>query len=55
MLSDKYFIWHENHDWYYIDDEGMPHLTDKAPEEAKKSFEEYMELVKKSKETGICY
>lgn len=55
MLGHKYFIWQDNTDWYYIDDDGTPHLTDEAPEEARKSFEAYMELMEKSKETGICY
>lgn len=55
MLTDKFFIWRKNREWYYIDNDGMPHLTEKASEEAKKSFEEYMALIEKSKETGICY
>lgn len=56
MVSGIYSYWMTNQEWFYYDDEtGEPHLTDKAPEEAKESFEKYMELVKKSKETGICY
>ena len=37
-----------NEEWFYFDDEtGEPHLTDKAPKEARESFEKYMELVVK--------
>ena len=56
MVGHEYFIWQDNEDWFYFDDEtGEPHLTDKAPDEARESFEKYQELVKKSRETGICY
>ena len=33
-------IWKENKEWYYIDEERDRYvLTDKAPEEARRSFE----------------
>lgn len=39
-----YFL--ENKEWYYYDDEeGKYKLTDKATEEAKKSYEEFYRLL----------
>lgn len=35
-------IWSRNRDWYYIDEERNRFvLTDKAPDEARRSFEKY--------------
>ena len=37
--------WMDNDEWYYIDDERDRFvLTDKAPEEARKSFEEFKRI-----------
>lgn len=56
MVSGIYSYWMTNEEWFYYDDKtGEPHLTDKASKEARESFEKYQELVKRSKETGICY
>lgn len=55
MLGEFYLFWMSNTDWFYFDDEGNEHLTEKAPERARKSFEVYTQLMEKSKETGICY
>ena len=39
--------WTNNRDWYYIDDERDRFvLTDKAPEEARRSFEKWKRLNK---------
>lgn len=35
--------WRTNKDWYWIDDNKVPHIKDDAPEEAKKSFELFMD------------
>lgn len=40
MLDRPYFM--QNRDWYYFDGERFV-LTDKAPEEAKKSLAEFYE------------
>lgn len=37
--------WRRNKDWYYIDEERDRYvLTAKAPEEARRSFEEYKRI-----------
>ncbi|NRT90037.1 hypothetical protein [Clostridium beijerinckii] len=44
------FIWKENNEWWDIDEETHQFvLTDKAPEEAKKSFEKYLKHLEKRK------
>lgn len=45
MTTDKpYFM--TNEEWYYFDEEEFKYkLTDKATEEARKSYEEYYELL----------
>lgn len=49
MLSADYKPYFKtNEDWYYYDeDEGTLKLTDKAPPEAVKSYEEYYEMKRK--------
>ena len=48
MVSIRYkgcMDWMDNEDWYYIDEENQRFLlTDKAPEEARRSFEFYIRL-----------
>lgn len=47
-MSRKYrdtVIWKENKDWYYIDEERDRYvLTDKAPAEARRSFERWKRI-----------
>jgi hypothetical protein len=44
MLERPYFM--ENKDWYYYDeDENCYRLTEKAPEKARKSYEEFYEMI----------
>lgn len=39
-IPEPYFM--KNKDWYYFDENAFKYmLTDKAPEEARKSYEEY--------------
>ena len=51
MTIRPYFL--EDKSWYEIDEEGQVHLTELAPEEARKSFEEYQKNIypQLSKET----
>ena len=37
------FYWQTNKDWYYRKENGACVLKDSAPEEAKKSYEHYLE------------
>ncbi len=39
-LDKERFYWNSNPEWWFIGDDGEYHLTEKAPERAKKSFEE---------------
>lgn len=44
MTVNKFLLyWRSNKEWYKYDNNGNPYLTDKAPEMAKKSFEQYKE------------
>lgn len=44
ILEEPYYM--TNEEWYYFDEkESRYKLTDKAPPEAKKSYEEYQELI----------
>ena len=45
----EHLFWSTNPDWYDYDENEQPYLTDKAPEEAKKSFEQYLMLIKRQK------
>ncbi len=40
------YIWVKNPDWFDYDENDFPYLTDKATEEAKKSFEIWKEIQK---------
>ena len=42
-----------NEEWYTCPRRGVYKLTDKAPEEAKKSYEEYKKALKKFKKMKI--
>ena len=45
ILEEPYYM--TNEEWYYFDEkESRYKLTDKAPPEAIKSYEEYQELIK---------
>ena len=45
ILTQPYFM--ENEEWYYYDyDEMMYKLTDKAPEEAIESYNEFYKILK---------
>lgn len=47
------YFW-TNKEWYTVDKEnGGWVLTDKAPQEAVKSYEEFMEMMKEHKEMGL--
>ena len=47
MTADRsLFIWNKNDEWWDYDKDGKVVLTDKAPEEAKKSFEKYCNKMK---------
>ena len=46
MLDQPYFM--TNEEWYYFDYKENKHkITDKAPEKAKKSYNEYYKQLKK--------
>ncbi|MGN0536605.1 MAG: hypothetical protein ACI4M3_01340 [Acutalibacteraceae bacterium] len=47
-----YLYWKTNPEWYDYDENEKEYLTDKAPKEAKESFEKYLALRQKEKETG---
>lgn len=42
MISDKIPYFMENDAWWYIDDEAQARIRDDAPEEAKKSYREWV-------------
>lgn len=42
MTADKsLFFWNQNDEWWDYDKDGKIFLTDKAPEEARKSYEAF--------------
>lgn len=48
ILEEPYFM--KNPEWYKYDEKNYKYiLTDKAPEEAKKSYEEYYKLMEVNK------
>ena len=47
---EKVVYWKNDPDWYDYDENGNPYLTDKAPEDAKKSFELWKIDYEKEKE-----
>lgn len=51
--GEKYLFWMEKSEWYDYDENEEPYLTEKAPEKAKKSFEEYKKIKEKEKKSGI--
>ena len=53
VKGDVYLYWMTNFEWYDYDENEKPYLTDKAPEKAKESFRNYLELKKAEKEKGI--
>lgn len=51
--GDIYLYWFTNTEWYDYDENEKPYLTEKAPEKAKESFEEYLKLKEREKKTNI--
>ena len=43
--------WTDNPDWWYRDENGVRHIKEDAPEDAKKSYEHYLEQQKRHEET----
>lgn len=54
LATHEYHLWLDNEEWYDIADDGTVTLTDKAPAEARISYEKFQELCKKEKELGLC-
>lgn len=52
---EKVVYWMHDPNWYDYDENEIPYLTDKATEDAKKSFEFWKADYEKQKKTGICY
>ena len=48
--ANKYLFWRTNREWYDYDENEEIYLTDKAPEEARQSYQNYLDIVKKQKE-----
>lgn len=40
------WYWHSNKDWYFRRDDGVQVVRDDAPEEAKRSYQIYLEQIK---------
>lgn len=53
VKGDVYLYWLTNSDWYDYDKNEKPYLTEKAPEKAKDSFKNYIELKEHEKSTNI--
>lgn len=53
MTSADIRFWKSNHEWYDYDENDEPYLTEKAPPEARESFEKLMEFLKEEEQTGI--
>ncbi len=51
----QFLYWKTNPDWYDYDENEKPYLTDKAPEEAKESFQNYLELIERQKEAQVRF
>lgn len=49
----KFLFWKTNPDWYDYDENEQPYLTESAPEEAKESFENYLELIERQKDSSV--
>lgn len=43
-------FWMKNKEWYFFDEDGAPHMSDKAPPEAIKSFEKYKTQLEEKKD-----
>lgn len=50
-----FMFWITNPEWYDYDENEKPYLTEKAPEEAKRSFEEYLKLIEREEKTSIKF
>ena len=53
VVGAVYFHWKTNPEWYDYDENEKPYLTDKVPKEARESFEKYLDLKEREKETGL--
>ncbi len=51
--SVKTVFFMSNPEWYDIDDDYMPHLTDKAPPEAVESFNYWKARFEEEQRTGV--
>lgn len=51
----SFMFWITNPEWYDYDENEKPYLTEKAPEEAKRSFEEYLKLIEREEKTSIKF
>lgn len=50
MTTDKsLFLWNKDDSWWDYNEEGDVVLTDRAPKEARESFEKYKEKIKSTK------
>lgn len=44
MTRNKFlFYWKTNREWYFVDANRYPHLTEAAPELARESYRQYIE------------
>lgn len=53
VKGDVYLYWLTNSEWYDYDKNEKLYLTEKAPEKAKDSFKNYIELKEHEKSTNI--
>ena len=51
--ANKFLFWKLNPDWYDYDENEQPYLTEAAPPEAKESFENYLKLIERQKNTSV--
>ena len=47
--ADKYLFWRTNREWYDYDENEEIYLTDKAPEEARESYQNYLDIIEEQK------
>lgn len=53
VRGEIYLYWKTNSEWYDYDENEKPYLTEKAPEKARESFKNYLELKEREKKTGM--
>ena len=47
----SFLYWKTNPEWYDYDDAEKPYLTEKATDEAKESFKNYIKLIERQNKT----